>query len=123
LKEKQRILIVDDNEELCHSLSDILELENYKTTCVFNGHQAIETLKTDSFKIILLDIKMPGLSGIETLQVIKEITPTTPLIIITAFADDILYKEGLRDQKVCVIQKPIDIALLFQKIGNMLSGK
>jgi len=56
LKEPYKILIVDDNEDLCHSLSDILELKNYKVTSVYNGHQAIEAIKKEYFNIILLDI-------------------------------------------------------------------
>lgn len=123
MKEKHKILIVDDNEELCHSLADILELKEYKVACVFDGFKAIETVKKDYFGIIILDIKMPGLSGIETLQFIEKITPKTPVIIITAFADDILYKEGLRNQKICVIRKPIDINLLFQEIENLVTDK
>lgn len=118
---KYKILIVDDNEELCKNLSDILEFKGYGTTLAYSGHQAIEAIKNNKFNIVLMDVKMPGMDGMNTLKILKQIAPDTDIIMITAFADDIFYyKEGLRSTDPVVIQKPIDIDKLLGMLEDML---
>jgi DNA-binding NtrC family response regulator len=104
---------VDDNKELCKNLSDILELEGCEVAVVHNGFQAIEAVKEDKFNIVLMDIKMPGMNGTETLNILRKIAPKIAIIMITAFADDVIYKDGLRDIGLEVMQKPIDIDKLL----------
>lgn len=118
MKAKGRVLIVDDNEDLCRNLLDILELKGYEVVGVYDGYQAIEAIKNDKFNVVLLDIKMPGMSGIETLKIIKQISSNTAVIMITAFADDVFYRDGLEGEKYEIIQKPIDIDAFL----NLLEG-
>lgn len=110
---KRRILIVDDNKELCKNFSDILELKGYEVKVVHDGYKAIEIIKNDKVNVVLMDIKMPGMSGIKTLNILREIAPNLNVILITAFADDIIYKEGLKNVNLKIIQKPIDIDKLL----------
>ncbi len=110
---KRKILIVDDNIELCTNLLDILELKGYEVTVVYEGVKAIEAIKNCKFNAVLMDVNMPGLSGIETLKILKQIAPQLVIIMITAYADDIFYREGLKSGDYMVIQKPIDIDKLF----------
>ncbi|MFH1191837.1 MAG: response regulator, partial [Candidatus Omnitrophota bacterium] len=83
---KHKILIVDDNKLLCHNLKDILELKGYQVICVYDGDQAIEAVKNDRFNVALMDVKMPGKNGIDTLKTLKQIAPELTVIFITAFA-------------------------------------
>ncbi len=110
---QKKILIVDDNEALCENLVDILELKEYDVTIVYDGATAIETVKNGKFDIVLMDVNMPGLNGIETLRILKQIAPDLAVIMITAYADDIFYKEGIKSSDYKVIQKPIDIDKLL----------
>lgn len=116
---KPKILIVDDNEALCKNLSDILEFKGYEAMVVYDGSQAIEAVKNNKFKVILMDIKMPGINGMEALKVLKEIDPHLSVIMITAFADDILYKEELKNIEFEVIQKPIDVDKFLAILENI----
>ncbi len=116
---KHKILIVDDNKDLCENLSDILELKGYEVMGVYDGYQAVEAVKNDGFNIVLLDIKMPGINGIDTLKILKQIAPDIVVILITAFADDIFYREGLKNSDFKVIQKPIDIDMLLIELENI----
>lgn len=118
LKTKLKVLIVDDNKKLCKNLSDILEFKGYETVAVYDGYQAIEAVKNNKFNAILMDVKMPGINGIDTLKVLKQIVPHTLVIMITAFADDIFYKEGLNNGEFEIIQKPIDINKLLGMLKN-----
>jgi DNA-binding NtrC family response regulator len=115
------VLIVDDNEELCKNLSDILEFKGYDAAIAYDGYQAIDAVKKGRFDIVVMDVKMPGMSGVDTLKMLKQAAPDMTVILITAFADDIFYKEGLKkDIDYEVIQKPIDIDQLlamFERIN------
>ena len=119
---KTRILIVDDNKLLCKNLKDILEFKGYQTTCVYDGHEAVKAVKEGDFKIALMDVKMPGMSGIETLKSLKQIAPELTVIFITAFADDIFYKEGLKSGDFEVITKPIDIDKFLRRLEEIVKG-
>lgn len=115
-----KILIVDDNRLLCNNLKDILELKGYQVSCVYDGDQAVEAVKNDHFEVALMDVKMPGKSGIDTLKALKQIAPELTVIFITAFADDIFYKEGLKSVDFEVITKPIDIDKFLSRLQEVM---
>jgi len=116
---KRRILIVDDNKGLGENLSDILEFKSFNTKVVYDGYEAVEAVKNDEFDIALLDVKMPGMDGVDTLKAIKKIAPKIAVIMITAFADDILYKEELKNVNLRIIEKPIDVDKLLGAIEKI----
>ncbi len=122
MKLKTKILIVDDNKLICKNLKDILEFKGYHVTCVYDGHEAVKAVKEGDFKIALMDIKMPGMSGIDTLKILKQIAPGLTVIFITAFADDIFYKEGLKSGDFEVITKPIDIDKFLRRLEEIVKG-
>ncbi|MCK4532607.1 response regulator [bacterium] len=118
---KIKALVVDDNEKLRKNLLDILQLKGYDALGAENGYQAIDAVKTHQFDVILLDIKMPGMNGVDTLKILREIVPDIMVIMITAFADDAFYKEKLKNINFKIIQKPIDMKKLWtllEKINN-----
>lgn len=120
---KPKILIADDNEDLCRNLADILEFKGYDVTAVFDGYQAIEAFKKNKFHVVLMDVKMPGLSGIDTLKVLRQISADVRVIMITAFADDMFYKDGLKNGDYQVIQKPIDIDKFLVTLEELVRKK
>ena len=69
------VLIVDDEPSIVQSLSGLLSDEGYKVSTAFNGHDALKVIDSDSPDLVLLDIWMPGLDGIETLKEIKKYNP------------------------------------------------
>jgi two-component system response regulator HydG len=113
---KSRILVVDDNEDFCHNVTDILELRNYEVATTSNGFKALEMVERNGFDLVLMDIKMPGMDGLETFKKIKEIAPTTPVIMITAYAVEDLVKEALREGAFGALKKPLDFDRLFKLI-------
>ncbi|MCK5218240.1 response regulator [bacterium] len=117
---KVKLLIVDDNQDLCESLLDILELKGYEVMTVFNGYQAIAAVKKEQFNLVLMDVKMPGINGIDTLKILKKISPGLKVIMITAFADDVFYRAGLQNGDFEVVRKPLNIErflALLKKTG------
>ena len=116
---KLKILIVDDNEALCKNLADILEFKGFDTVGVFDGYQAINAIKNKNFDVVLMDIKMPGISGIDTLEQLKHVLPNIFIIIITAFADDQFYNNEFRSDNYQIIEKPIDIDKMLLMLNNI----
>ncbi len=120
---KTKILIVDDNKFFCNNLKDILELKGYEVVCVYNGHKALKAIKEDGFKITLMDVKMPGMSGIDTLKIIKQIAPELTVILLTAFAEDIFYRNGLKSGDFEIITKPFDIDKFLARLEEVIKKR
>ncbi len=82
----EKILVVDDEEGMREFLTYMLEGESYKVSTASNGLEALEKLHQEEFALVLADIKMPGIDGLEMLRRIKEIDEQTVVIIMTAYA-------------------------------------
>jgi len=82
----ERILVVDDEKSMCQFLSIMLRKEGYEITAVNNGKKAIEEIRGGRYDVVLTDIRMTGMDGIEVLREIKRTDPTLPVIIMTAYA-------------------------------------
>lgn len=85
---KPRILVVDDEESMCQYLSILLEKEGYEVTTANSGAKALAQMEKDPFAVVLSDIQMPGVDGIQLLKGIKAIDPSTPVIMLTAYATE-----------------------------------
>jgi len=72
-RSRRRVLIVDDNEDAATALAELLDLEGHQTQIAHNGLQAVELAKANEFDVVLMDLGMPGLDGIETARRIREI--------------------------------------------------
>lgn len=123
MKTTHSILIVDDNEKFCQNLCDILEFKGYDAHMAYDGYHAIESINSKNFSIVIMDIKMPGINGLDTLKILKQLTPNTIFIMITAFADDIFYKDKFKNEEIKIVQKPIDMDKLLSLIGDSLKKK
>ena len=84
-KIKGNILVVDDEKSMREILEIFLKSEGYGVSIAENGEKAIEALKNDIFDLIITDMKMPKVGGLELLKNVKQITPDTVVVIITAF--------------------------------------
>jgi DNA-binding NtrC family response regulator len=82
----EKILVVDDEQSMTQFLSIVLRKEGYSVATVNNGRDALEKVKTEGFDVVITDIKMPGMDGIQLLHGIKKHDPALPVIIMTAYA-------------------------------------
>ena len=117
---KKKILVVDDNIDFSANLTDILELKDYEVIVAQDGKQSIETIKENAVDLILMDIKMPVMNGVEAFRNIKNIKPEIPVIMMTAHAVEDLIREALREGAFGIIYKPFDFKELFKTIENAL---
>jgi DNA-binding NtrC family response regulator len=82
----ERVLIIDDEPGIRNSLCSYLKLEEYQVDTAENGKEALEKMRADKYSIVLLDINMPGMSGIDTLQAIKSFDFSCQVIMKTGAA-------------------------------------
>ncbi len=118
MSEKMKLLIVDDNEEYCQNLRDILELRDYEVTIALDGFQGLELVKRGRFDLVLMDVKMPVMDGVETFKKMKHITEGVPVIMITAYAVEDLISEALREGAYGFLRKPVDFDQLFELVSR-----
>ena len=116
---KLKILIADDEEGLRLSMAGILELEEYYVVTAEDGYEAIEKAKLESFDIAFLDIKMPGINGVETFKEIKKISPETVVIMMTAYAVKDLIKEAISEGAYTCLNKPFDMDKIIDTIKEL----
>lgn len=120
---KPRILIVDDEEMFVQSLADRLKLRDYDVTTSVSGEDAIEQVRHYLFDVIILDVLMPGMGGIDTLREIKRIKPLTEVIMLTGNATVESAIEGLKLGATDFLMKPCETEDLVVKINKAYDKK
>ncbi|MFO7883182.1 MAG: response regulator [Desulfobacteraceae bacterium] len=115
---KIKVLLVDDEKDFVEALAKRLELRNYAVTSVFSGESAIEMAEKHDFDVIILDVLMPGISGIEALKQIKKTKPITPVIMLTGKATVNNAIEGMKQGALDFLMKPADTSVLIEKINS-----
>ncbi len=118
---KKKIFVVDDNIDFSANITDILELKDYEVIVAQDGRQAIETIKENAVDLILMDIKMPVMNGVEAFKNIKKLRPEIPVIMMTAYAVEDLIRDALREGAFGIYNKSFDFEELLKKIENALS--
>jgi DNA-binding NtrC family response regulator len=119
MKENARILVVDDEPMVCLSLTNWLREENYLARAVEDGPEAIAAVRAEKWDIVLLDLKMPGMDGLEVLRQIKTISPPTVVVMMTAYASIASSVEAMKEGAYDYIVKPLDVqelTLMLKKI-------
>jgi len=104
----EKILLIDDDEGLNHFLNRFFNRKGYEVTACLSGEDAIRTIAAESFDLILLDYKMPGLNGLDTLKKIKDTQVKTPIIIMTAYGSTDTAIEAMKRGAYDYLSKPFE---------------
>jgi DNA-binding response OmpR family regulator len=115
---KTRVLLVDDEEQFVQSLAERLTLRDYDVTTSFSGADAVDKAKGYNFDVVILDVQMPGMSGVEALRKIKSIKPLTEVIMLTGHATVETGIEGMKLGAFDYLLKPCETSELVAKIDN-----
>jgi DNA-binding response OmpR family regulator len=118
--EGKPILIVDDEKNICLTLSRALEVLGIETASALNGEEALAQLKEREFGLILLDLKMPGMDGMEVLRLVREIRPDIRIIIITAYGTVESAVEAMKLGAVDFIQKPFSPEEIRELVSRVM---
>ena len=110
------LLIVDDDAGQRSLLETFLRSRGYRTEAASSGREALQMLQAKKFAMMISDVRMPGISGIETLRRVRQQQPTLPVLLVTAFADIRSAVAAMRDGAVNYLAKPIDLDELIASV-------
>lgn len=116
MKTTPSLLLVDDEEMFVEYLSKRLISRQYRVATCFSGEEAIEKVTDSDFDVVVLDVLMPGIDGLETLREIKKKKPLTEVIILTVYASQESGVDGMNLGAFDYLRKPCDIEDLISKI-------
>jgi CheY-like chemotaxis protein len=118
-----KILIIDDEESICSTFKAIFEEEGYAVDTAASGLEGLERAKAQTPDLIFLDLKMPGIDGLDTLKRLKPLVRKVPVIVLTAHATIQSAREALKLGAADYVTKPIDLGrvreILLEHSGRM----
>ena len=123
LTEVATILVVDDEENAREGLTKILSKEGYAVDMASNGKEAIETLRRQSFDLVITDMRMPLMDGFEVLREIKKMNENIGVIMITAYGEVESYLEAINMGAFEYINKPVRVNELKRVITKVLEER
>ena len=113
MKEKLKVLVVDDDRRMVRTICDILKVKGHESIVAYSGEEAVVKAKEESPDCVLMDLKMPGINGVEALRLINTVPPGLPVVLMSAYAPPEQVEEAKRQGAYTVLTKPIDIQLLL----------
>lgn len=116
---KAKVLLIDDEPRICAALAGALVSEGYDVVYVENGDEAIGKIRDGLFDIVLLDLRMPGKSGWETLAHLTWSRPLLPVVLITTLPDQ--YPKAITTRVGALLEKPLKIYLLLETMRKLLT--
>lgn len=108
-----KILVVDDDRRIVKTTCDVLKIKGHEPIFAFTGEECVEMVRNDPPDCVLMDIKMPGISGIEALKRIKQIAPDLPVVLVSAYATNEIAEEARQAGAYAVLDKPLNIQMVL----------
>jgi len=115
-----KILVIDDERSIRNTLKDILEYEKYEVDLAEDGNKGIEMIRSAEYDVVLCDIKMPGLDGIEVLERVVVLAPDTPIVMISGHGNIDTAVDSIKKGAFDYIEKPLDLNRLLITIRNAM---
>ena len=112
----RRVLIVDDDQDHAESVADILEMRGYSVALAASGEVGVALFRESDFHIVLMDVKLPGMNGVETFAEFRRIRPGARVLMMTGFSLEELVAEAVGNGALGVLYKPFAIAELLETL-------
>ena len=113
--EKMKILLVDDEERFLETTQKLLVRKGYKILTAGSGTEALQILASQTIHVVILDVKMPGMDGLEVLKQIKMLHPLVEVIMLTGHGTVESAVDGMKSGATDFLVKPTDVEILIQK--------
>jgi DNA-binding NtrC family response regulator len=121
VSEKHGVLIVDDDENICRSLSVILRKEGYETEAVPTGREALQRARERFFDAVLLDVKLTDMEGVDLISPLKEAHPATAIIVISAYDEPDTVRQALAEGASTYLPKPFAMKDVWDTVSKAIS--
>ena len=117
--------MADDDENLCANMQEVLSDKGFRVSVAYDGNMAVEQAEKNNFDIMLLDMKLPALNGLETYLAIRAFRPNVVAIVITGYRQEMseLVQRALRESVYTCLEKPIDMDRLVSLLGQIKAQK
>lgn len=115
-----KILVIDDERSIRNTLKEVLEYENHQVEVTADGLEGLEAFKKGGFEVVLCDIKMPNMDGMDVLEKLSEISPDVPVVMISGHGNIDTAVEAIKKGAFDFIEKPLDLNRLLITIRNSL---
>ena len=118
--ETPRLLITDDDADLRETLQQAFEPRGFRTLAAANGEEALQIVRRETVHVVLLDMHMPKLSGLETLRLVKQFRALLPCILMSARLDELIIEQARRAHADSILSKPFSLRQLTSEIQKAL---
>jgi CheY-like chemotaxis protein len=113
------VLIVDDDRDHAESVADILEMRGYAIDIAGSGEAGVAKFGEGGFDVVLMDVKMPGMNGVEAFFAIREIKPDAQVLMMTGFSVEELVERAMANGAIGTLRKPLAIPQLLQTFESL----
>jgi response regulator RpfG family c-di-GMP phosphodiesterase len=119
---KKKIMVVDDDDLTCWSLASLITKEGYEAATAEDGIKALEVLKNNKFDLVITDLKMPNMNGLELMEEVMEMSPGTPVIIMTCYSFPEIAQKAKQKGAFDFVEKPLRQEMLRNVIQKALAA-
>jgi DNA-binding NtrC family response regulator len=120
---KAHLLIVDDDDVSCRLFTEVLEGEGYQVQQAQSGEEAIERLRSEAYDLLLVDVRMPGISGLDVTRAMRQEQPQLPIIVMTAFGSIETAVEAIQEGAFDYVSKPMNLDELKKIVSRALKQR
>ena len=117
MEDKTKVLVVDDDRRMVRTICDILKVKGYEAAEAYTGEEAVEKVISWHPDCVLMDIKMPGINGVEALKIIKGVSPDLPVVMMSAYTTEEQVEEAKQHGAETVMTKPVDLQMVFSYLA------
>jgi DNA-binding NtrC family response regulator len=110
------ILLVDDEEEYVATLSERIEMRGFNSRIAADGEQALKMIRENTYHVMVLDLRMPGIDGMTVLKAVKKTHPEIQVVMITGHGSDLDKKNALDNGAFAYMEKPVELETLIGHI-------
>jgi two-component system, NtrC family, response regulator HydG len=114
-----RVLIIDDDIDHAESLADVIEMRGHEAHIANSGEEGIKEFRSADFGFVLLDVKLPGINGVETFRELKKIKPTAKVMMMTGFSVEQLVSQAVEGGALGVLHKPFAATAILELLSNI----
>jgi len=116
---KLRIFVVDDDRDFAESLADVLELDEHQVDVAYSGEEAVEKFQQNQYDLTFMDVKLPGMNGVESFLEIRKTKPNARVYMMTGYSVEQLIEEAIENGALGVLHKPLDLERLLKMLAEI----
>ena len=123
MRDDLKVLVVDDDRRMVKTICDILLVKGFSATPAYSGEEALDKVTAWQPDCVLMDLKMEGIDGIESLKLLKSVAPNLPVVMMSAYATEEQLQDARKEGAYSILTKPIDIQMVISFLSLLRKEK